>query len=181
MTSEREKMAAGAWYSCLDDELEALRVRALDATHAHNHLPPSERRSLSAPLAGLFGSHGSNCLVEVPFHCSYGFNIHLGADVFLNTGCVILDSAEVRIGDGCMFGPGVHIYCANHHADRVKRRAGVEIALPVTIGEDVWLGGGAIILPGLTIGDGATIGAGSVVTRDVPAATTVMGNPARSR
>ncbi|MEL6243094.1 MAG: sugar O-acetyltransferase [Pseudomonadota bacterium] len=179
--SEREKMLAGEWYSCLDAELETLRMRSLEAVHAHNQLPPDERRTLSAPLAGLFAWHGTDCLIEVPFHCSYGFNIHLGADVYLNTGCVILDSAPVRIGDGTMCGPGVQIYCANHHKDAAKRRAGVEIALPVTIGKNVWLGGGAIVLPGVTIGDGAIIGAGSVVTRSVAAGTTVVGNPARSR
>lgn len=181
MPTERDKMAAGDWYSCLDNELETLRLRALEATHAHNHLPPAQRRTLSAPLAALFGRFGADCLIEVPFHCSYGFNIHLGAEVFLNTGCVILDSAPVRIGDGTMCGPGVHIYCAHHHRDVAQRRAGIEIAQPVTIGANVWLGGGAIILPGVTIGDEATIGAGSVVTRDVAAGATVVGNPAAAR
>ena len=179
MSTERERMAAGDWYSCLDDELEALRVRALEACHAHNHLPPADRRSLSAPLTDLFGGAGENCLVEVPFHASYGFNVFLGRDVYINTGCVILDSAPVRIGDGAMFGPGVHIYCATHHPDLDKRRAGIEHARPVTIGAHAWLGGGVIVLPGITIGDGATVGAGSVVTRDVAAGAKVAGNPAR--
>ena len=179
MRSEQAKMAAGDWYCCLDAGLEALRVTALAATHTHNHLHPAERRTLSQPLSHLFGSHGSDCLIEVPFHCAYGFNVHLGDDVFLNTGCVILDSAPVQIGDGTMCGPGVHIYCATHHSDIAKRRAGIENARPVTIGENVWLGGGAIILPGITIGDGAIVGAGSVVTRDVAAEGRVAGNPAR--
>ncbi len=179
--SERKKMETGQWYSCLDEELEALRVHALEAVHTHNHLPPAERRMLSAPLAGLFATHGQNCLIEAPFHCSYGINIHLGRDIYMNTGCVILDSAPVHIGDGTMCGPGVQIYCANHHKDPVKRRSGIEIALPVRIGKDVWLGGGSIVLPGVEIGDSAIVGAGSVVTRDVPAGTTVMGNPARAR
>lgn len=179
MATELEKMTAGDWYTCLDPALEAMRVAALEAVHAHNHLAPTERRTLSAPLAQLFGSHGTDCLVEVPFHCSYGFNTHLGDEVFLNTGCVILDSAPVHIGSGTMCGPGVHIYCATHHTDIPKRRAGVENARPVKIGENVWLGGGVIILPGVTIGDGAIIGAGSVVTRDVAAGARVAGNPAR--
>ncbi|WP_366523177.1 sugar O-acetyltransferase [uncultured Tateyamaria sp.] len=181
MQSERNKMEAGAWYSCLDDELEELRRVALDAVHAHNMLPPSQRRTLSAPLSKLFGAHGPNCLIEAQFHCSYGRNIHLGADVFINVGCVILDSAPVHIGDGTMIGPGAHILCADHHRDPVKRRAGIEIARPVRIGADVWIGAGALVLPGITVGPRAIIGAGSVVTKDVGADETVIGVAARTR
>ena len=173
-------MQAGEWYSCLDPELEALRVAALEACHAHNHLPPQDRRSLSAPLAGLFAAHGRDCLIEVPFHCSYGMNVHLGNEVFINSGVVILDSAPVRIGDGCMIGPGAQIYCADHHRELEKRRAGIERALPVTLESDVWIGGAAILLPGVTIGAGAIVGAGAVVTRDVAPGTRVVGNPART-
>lgn len=179
--SERAKMEAGTWYTCLDDELEDLRSTAREAVHAHNHLPPTQRRGTDTPLAQLFATYGQDCLIEAPFHCSYGLNIHLGAGVYMNSGCVILDSAPVHIGDGTLCGPGVQIYCANHHKDPDKRRAGVEIALPVHIGANVWLGGGAIVLPGITIADGATVGAGSVVTRDVAAGVTVVGNPARVR
>ncbi|WP_299725484.1 sugar O-acetyltransferase [uncultured Tateyamaria sp.] len=180
MTSEQDKMEAGEWYSCLDDTLEALRVTTLEAVHAHNHLPPTERRTLSAPLRSLFASVGADCLVEAPFHCSYGINTHLGDEVFINANCVILDSAPVRIGSGTMIGTGAQILCADHHRDPVKRRAGIERALPVTLGENVWIGAGAIILPGVTIGDRSIVGAGSVVTRDVAADTTVVGNPARA-
>jgi len=178
--SEREKMAAGDWYSCLDPELETMRMRALTAVHAHNHLPPSERRHLSDPLCALFAGYGEDCLIEAPFHCSYGINISLGRAVFINVGCVILDSAPVQIGDGTMIGPQAQILCADHHRDPVKRRAGIEIALPVTLGADVWVGAGAIIRPGVTVGAGAIIGAGAVVTRDVPAGATVAGVPARA-
>ncbi|WP_420010543.1 sugar O-acetyltransferase [Tateyamaria sp.] len=179
MPSELEKMRAGDWYTCLDPELEMMRVAALDAVYAHNQLAPSDRRSLSTPLARLFGSHGRNCLVEAPFHCSYGFNTHLGDDVFLNVGCVILDSAPVHIGSGALCGPGVQIYCATHHTNISKRRAGVENARSVHIGQSVWLGGNVIVLPGVSIGDGAIVGAGSVVTRDIAAGAKVAGNPAR--
>jgi maltose O-acetyltransferase len=103
----------------------------------------------------------------------------LGDLVFINTGCVILDSAPVHIGDATLIGPGVQIYCAEHHRDPEKRKAGLEIAKPVNIGENVWIGGGAIILAGVTIGDDAIIGAGSVVTKDVASGVTVVGNPAR--
>lgn len=179
MTSTLDKMRAGDWYSCLDAGLEDLRMAARRAVHAHNMLPPEDRQTLSAPLRGLFASHGADCLIEAPFHCSYGFNIHLGDAVYLNANCTILDSARVEIGDNTMIGPGVRIVCAEHHKTVEKRRAGIEIARPVTLGKDVWLGTGATIMPGVTIGDGAIVGAGAVVTRDVAAGATVVGVPAR--
>ncbi|WP_366142155.1 sugar O-acetyltransferase [uncultured Tateyamaria sp.] len=179
MPTEREKMDARDWYTCLDDTLEELRMVALNAVHAHNHLPPSERRTLSVPLRGLFADAGKDCLIEAPFHCSYGRNIHLGTEVFINSGCVILDSAPVRIGDGTMIGTGAQILCADHHRDPVKRRAGIERALPVTIGADVWIGAGAIIMPGVTLKDRVIVGAGAVVTKDVSQGETVVGVPAR--
>ncbi|WP_299042233.1 sugar O-acetyltransferase [uncultured Tateyamaria sp.] len=180
MTTERQKMESGAWYSCLDSELEALRMTALNAVHAHNHLPPSDRRALSPPLRALFADPGNACLIEAPFHCSYGRNIHLGTEVYINSGCVILDSAAVHIGDGTMIGPGAQILCADHHRDPVKRRAGIEIAHPVHIGADVWIGAGAIIMPGVTVGNRVIVGAGAVVTHDVPEGVTVVGVPARA-
>lgn len=179
MSSNREKMAAGEWYSCLDDDLNALRTTARNAVHAHNALPPDQRLALSAPLSGLFGSHGPECLIEAPFHCSYGFNIHLGRAVYMNAGCVVLDSARVEIADGTMIGPRAQILCAEHHKDRLKRSQGIEIARPVKIGADVWIGAGAIIMPGVVVGDAAIIGAGAVVTKNVTPGETVVGVPAR--
>lgn len=178
--SERSKMAAGEWYCCLDDELEALRRTARVALHQHNTLPPDERGSMAPALKALLAGTTADAFIEAPFHCAYGMNIALGEGVYLNAGCVILDSGKVSIGSRSMLGPGVHIYCAEHHKDTALRRAGIEIARPVSIGEDVWIGGGAIILGGVTIGDGAIVGAGSVVTRGVPAGATVAGNPARA-
>ena len=172
-------MEAGEWYSCLDPELEALRVAARAAVHAHNTLPPQERGPIAPALAALFGACAANAMIEAPFHCAYGFNIHLGDAVFLNAGCTILDTAPVHIGAGSMIGPSVQIYCAEHHKDPAKRAAGLEIARPVTIGRNVWIGGGAIVLAGVTVGDRAIVGAGSVVTRDVAPGSTVVGNPAR--
>ena len=180
MTSAQVKMASGAWYSCLDAEFEALRLTALEAVFAHNHLPPSERRTLSAPLKALFAAAGENCLIEAPFHCSYGINIHLGDAVFINSGCVILDSAPVHVGDGTLIGTGAQILCADHHRDPVKRRDGIERAAPVSIGSDVWIGAGAIVLPSVTIGDRAIVGAGSIVTNDVAAGARVVGDPGRA-
>ncbi|OWV81050.1 maltose acetyltransferase [Rhizobium sp. R634] len=177
--SEREKMVAGEWYCCLDDELDLLRRQARLAVHAHNTLPPDERGAAAPALRALFAEAAPNIFIEVPFHCSYGINIVLGERVYFNAGCTILDSGSVIIGDRTMFGPGVQIYCAEHHKDLALRRAGIEIARPVEIGSDVWIGGGAIILGGVAIGDGAIVGAGAVVTKDVPAGATVVGNPAR--
>ncbi len=177
--SERAKMAAGDWYCCIDPELDTMRSRALNAIYEHNTLPPPQRGNLGPSLAALLASVGKDVRIEAPFHCPYGFNIELGDKVYLNAGCVILDTAPVRIGRSTLLGPGVHIYCAEHHKDPELRAAGLEIAKPVTIGEGVWIGGGAIILPGVTIGDGAIVGAGSVVTRDVATGATVVGSPAR--
>jgi len=179
MTSERLKMAAGEWYCCLDPELEALRQKARNAVHRHNTMPPDERGALAPELRALFASAG-DIFIEAPFHCAYGINIELGHGVYLNAGCTILDTAPVRIGARTMLGPGVQIYCAEHAKDPEMRFKGLEIARPVTIGEDVWIGGGAIILAGVKIGARAIVGAGSVVTRDVPDDAVVVGNPARA-
>lgn len=138
--------------------------------------PVDERRTL---LATHFGSVGADCVIRPPFFCDYGYNIHLGDNVFLNFNCVILDIVEVRIGDRTQIGPAVQILAADHPRDAATRRTMLEFGRPVSIGADVWIGGGAIIVPGVTIGDGAVIGAGAVVTRDVPDGVTVVGNPAR--
>ncbi|QDC00287.1 sugar O-acetyltransferase [Mesorhizobium sp. 8] len=177
--TEREKMAVGEWYACVDDELDALRTAAQTAVFEHNSLPPIVRGDIGPALRALLGSDGESARIEAPFYCPYGFNIFLGRRTFVNAGCTVLDTAPVRIGDGTMIGPSVQIYCADHHRTVEGRRAGLEIARPVTVGNDVWIGGGAIILGGVTIGDGAIVGAGAVVTRDVPAGATVAGNPAR--
>jgi len=177
--SERAKMAEGDWYTCLDAELGALRGAAADVVFEHNMLPPRQRGNLGPSLKALLGGAGEGARIEAPFHCAYGFNIHLGDGVFLNAGCTILDTASVRIGKGTLLGPNVQIYCAEHHKEAAGRQAGLEIARPVEIGANAWIGGSAVILGGVTIGEGAIVGAGAVVTRDVPANTTVVGNPAR--
>lgn len=178
MKSERAKMEAGEWYCCIDPELDALRIEARRAVHAHNHMPPDERGAMAPELHALLAMAG-DAFIEAPFHCAYGLNISLGPGVYMNAGCVILDTAPVVIGARTMLGPSVQIYCPEHHRDTALRKAGLEIARPVTLGEDVWIGGGAIILGGVSIGDGAIVGAGAVVTRSVAAGATVVGNPAR--
>lgn len=179
--SEREKMESGRWYCCLDPELDELRMRAREAVHEHNTLPPRLRGAISPALQRLFANTAEDAMIEAPFHCAYGINITLGAGVYLNAGCSILDTASVRIGEGTMLGPHVQIYCAEHHQDQEERKRGLEIAKSVDIGNDVWIGGAAVILGGVTIGDNAIVGAGSVVTRDVAASNTVIGSPARTR
>lgn len=176
--TERTKMLAGELYRPEDPEILADLAATRDWLDRYNAagLDAPARRAL---LVGRLGSVGEGTVVRPPFHCDYGFNIHLGAGVFLNFNCVILDVVEVSVGDGTKVGPAVQIYAADHPRDAATRRAGLELGRPVRIGRHVWIGGGAILLPGITVGDDAVIGAGSVVTRDVPRATTVAGNPAR--
>ena len=179
--SEKQKMLAGELYRASDPELEAdaMQTRAwLARFNAALAASDAERRLI---LAERFAVIGAGAVVRPPFHCDYGYNIRLGAGAFLNFDCVILDVVAVEIGDGAQIGPAVQIYAADHPRDAETRRRGLELGRPVVIGRNVWIGGGAIILPGVTVGDDAIVGAGSVVTRDVPAGATVMGNPARRR
>ena len=141
-------------------------------------LSDKERYSL---LEERFASVGEDALIRPPFFCDYGHNITLGRGAFLNFNCVILDVEPVMIGEGTAIGPAVQILASDHPRDPELRRQKVRSGRPVTIGRNVWVGGGAIILPGITIGDDAIVGAGSIVTRDVPAGATVVGNPARQR
>ncbi|MEM8576452.1 MAG: sugar O-acetyltransferase [Pseudomonadota bacterium] len=177
--SALEAMRAGDWYSCLDPALEKLRAAAREAVHAHNLAPPEARMGADSPLASLFAGWGGGAHIEAQFHCSYGCHTTLGAGVYLNAGCVILDSAAVTIGDGTLIGPRAQLICADHHRDPKKRPLGIERAAPVTIGRRVWIGAAALIMPGVTVGDGAIVAAGAVATCDVPPGATVAGVPAR--
>ncbi len=179
MSTEKQKMLAGELYLAGDPELVADAARAKTWMVRYNAMlasPPPERRAV---LRELFGAVGEDVVVRPPFHCDYGYNICLGRGVFLNFNCVILDICTVTIGDLTQIGPGVQILSADHPRDPAARREMLEFGRPVTIGANVWIGGGAIIVPGVTIGDDAIIGAGSVVTRNVPAGATVASNPAR--
>ena len=179
MRTEKDKMLAGELYDAGDLQLQA----ELAATHrwlvrynATLGASPAERREL---LMERLAFVGEGAVIRPPFHCDYGFNVTLGAGVFLNFNCVILDVVAVSIGDGTQIGPAAQILAADHPRDPAARAAGLEFGRPIRIGRNVWIGGGAIILPGVSIGDDALIGAGSVVTRDVPAGATAFGNPAR--
>lgn len=177
--SEKEKMLAGDLYRADDPELLADSQRADRLMRAYNATGADEPERRTALLAELLGAVGEGTMVRPPFHCDYGSNIRLGRGVFMNFGCVLLDVVGIDVGDGCKIGPMVQIYTADHPRDPDVRRGGLESGVPVRIGRNVWIGGGAIILPGVTIGDDAIVGAGGVVTRDVPKGATVAGNPAR--
>ena len=180
MKTEKQKMLAGELYRP-DAELGAEQAAAKAWMARYNAAltsSPSERHAL---LCEGLGHVGKDAVIRPPFFCDYGYNIRLGDGVFLNFNCVILDVVEVSIGERTQIGPAVQIYTADHPRDAETRRTGLEFGRPIKIGSDVWIGGGAILLPGVTIGDGAIIGAGSVVTRDVAAGVTVVGNPARAR
>lgn len=180
MRSEKEKMLAGEFYRADSPELIAdnRRISAWMERFNATTATPEERLPL---LREALGRVGRDVTIRPPFHCDYGYNISLGDGVFLNFNCVILDVVAVTIGDGTQIGPGVQILTADHPRAPAQRRQMLEFGRPVSIGRNVWIGGGAIILPGVTIGDDAIIGAGSVVTRDVAAGRTVVGNPARPR
>lgn len=184
--SEREKMLAGALYRPTDPELLAAHARARRLMHRFNALPPgdgadgADDAGARRLLADLLGAVGPNATIRPPFACDYGVNIRIGANVFANYGCVFLDCAEITVGDDVQIGPGVHIYTPTHPLDPVVRRSGLEAARPVRIGHNVWIGGGAILLPGITVGDDAVIAAGAIVTRDVAPGALVGGNPARA-
>jgi maltose O-acetyltransferase len=177
--TEFEKMVAGLPYTIMDPELKKLRRKAHLCAYTYNRSDPMEGDPPSPVLRNLFGSFGAEVFIETPFRCAYGVNIHLGDGAYLNTGCVILDCARVEIGAKALLGPAVQIYTAIHPLDPRERAAHIETAKPVTIGANAWIGGAAVILPGVTVGENAVVGAGSVVTKDVPANTVVAGNPAR--
>ena len=179
MRSEREKMLAGELYDPLDPQLCDERRRARMLFKAFNDTRDDETDERARLLGELLGGAGAGLLIEPPFYCDYGTNITLGERVFFNFNCVVLDCAAVRVGSGTLFGPAVQIYAATHPLSAAERRKGLESARPVEIGSDVWVGGGALILPGVRIGDGAVIGAGSVVTKDIPGRVLAAGNPCR--
>ncbi|MFD1341952.1 sugar O-acetyltransferase [Litorisediminicola beolgyonensis] len=176
--SEREKMTSGALYWPGDSQLKCDRMRAQRLMRDYNATVYGDDWR-GAILRDLLGEMGESVAIRAPFYVDYGYNIRIGRGVFLNYGCYLLDAGPITIGDGCDIGPYVQILTADHPRDPEARRQELESARPITVGRDVWLGAGAILLPGVTIGDDAIVGAGAVVTRDVAPGTTVGGNPAR--
>ncbi|PAQ13492.1 acetyltransferase [Bacillaceae bacterium SAOS 7] len=179
MKTEKEKMLSGELYYATDSELVKEREAARRKTRVYNQTLENEVDKRSKLLKELFGSTGENLFVEPNIRCDYGYNIHVGENFYANFDCVILDVCEVRIGDNCFMAPSVHIYTATHPLDPFERNSGVEYGKPVTIGNNVWIGGRAVINPGVSIGNNVVIASGAVVVKTVPDNVVVGGNPAK--
>jgi maltose O-acetyltransferase len=179
MGENKDRMLAGEWYIAEDEELGADTRRRAELCHTYNTaagLDDSERRKL---LEDLLGSVGEGVGIRAPFRCDYGTYISIGARTFINFGAVFLDAAPITVGDDVQIGPNVQLLTPTHELDAERRRAGWEKGLPITIGDNVWLGGGVIVCPGVTIGNDTVVGAGTAVTADLPAGVLAVGNPAR--
>ncbi|HEY9826748.1 MAG TPA: sugar O-acetyltransferase [Stenomitos sp.] len=179
MKSHKDKMLSGELYDPLDPQLLAERRRARLLTKALNDTRDDQQDERDRLIRELIPNSGKGIWIEPPFYCDYGSNITLGDKVFFNFNCVVLDVARVRIGSGVLLGPAVQIYAATHPLSAAERRTGLEAGRPVDIGEEVWIGGGAIICPGVRVGAQSVIGAGSVVIRDIPEGVVAAGNPCR--
>ncbi|MET2984755.1 sugar O-acetyltransferase [Aureibaculum conchae] len=179
LKTQKEKMLSGELYNPNDKELIKERHHTRLVFRKINQISNNDTKLINNLFRDLFGQTGKGLFIEPPFYCDYGYNIKLGNQVFMNYNCCILDAAEVTIGDRVMFGPNVQLYTVNHPLDAKTRATWLEFAKPITIGNDVWIGGGAIICPGVNIGNGAVIAAGAVVTKDVPDNVVVGGNPAK--
>jgi maltose O-acetyltransferase len=178
MKSENEKMLLGENYFSNDKALVLERNKAKQLLHRLNVTEYVMNGNARAILRELLPNAHKRIYIDPPFHCDYGYNLYLGEGVYFNVNCVVLDAAKVVIGNNVFFGPGVQIYTATHPTNAVERQK-YQFAKPITIGNDCWIGGNAIICPGVSIGDGCTIGAGSVVTKDITANSLAVGNPAK--
>jgi maltose O-acetyltransferase len=178
-TGQKAKMLAGELYVASDPELCAAHLRAQEILAKFNTTPAGAAEERRALLTCLFARFGEGTVLRPTLRCDYGFNISIGDRTLINFDCVLLDCGRITIGHEVQFGPGVHIYTATHPIDAKARRSGVEYALPVSIGDGAWLGGGAIVCPGMTIGENTVVGAGSVVTQDLPPNVVAVGNPCR--
>lgn len=179
MSTEKEKMLSGQLYLASDEVLSDERLFARKLLKQLNESDPEDVRLRNQIFKELLGDIGKEFWIEPPFYCDYGYNIKAGRQVYFNFDCVILDVSQVVIGDRCLFGPKVQIYTATHPINWKVRGSLLEYGSPITIGSDVWVGGGAILCPGINIGDRSIIAAGAVVTRNVPADVLVGGNPAK--
>ncbi len=177
--TEKEKMLAGELYLAADEELVAERLKARRLARLYNATTETEDMQRREILSQWFGVIGEIISIEPPFQCDYGSNIRVGNNFYANFGCVLLDCARIEIGDNILLAPNVQIYTAHHPIDPKLRLTGNELASPICIGHNVWLGGGVIVCPNVRIGDNTTIGAGSVVTKDIPANVIAVGNPCR--
>nr|WP_245927881.1 sugar O-acetyltransferase [Mucilaginibacter oryzae] len=179
MMTELEKMIGGQLYNAGDAGLVDARSKARLLFTQYNAAGYDDKETKTTILKQLLGGFKGNIDIQSPFYCDYGFNITAGENLFMNFNCIVLDCAKVTFGDNVFLAPNVQIYTAYHPIIAAERIKGPEYAAPITIGNNVWLGGGVIVCPGVTIGDNTTIGAGSVVTRDIPANVVAVGNPCR--
>ena len=177
MESEKEKMLSGKLYKAFGKELLAERQNAKKYIFQLNALAPDEIEKRNNIIRNLFGKTGKSFFIEPPFRCDYGYNISIGENFYTNFNCIILDCALVTIGNNVLFGPGVSIYTAGHPIHHELRSQDYEFALPVTIGDNTWIGGNVVINPGVNIGNNSVIGSGSVVTKDIPSNVVAAGNP----
>lgn len=177
--SMRERMLAGDLYIADDPQLAADSRRAAALMQKFNNSDPTDPEARRALLRELLGSFGEGAEIRPPLYCDYGYQVHIGARTFINYGAVLLDVAKITIGDDVQVGPNVQFLTPTHPLDPELRRQKYEAAEPITVGSNVWLGGGVILLPGITIGENTVVGAGAVVTKDLPANVVAVGNPAR--
>ena len=178
--TEKEKMLAGVLYDAnYDPELLKERTRAKELCFAYNQCAPADETARQEILRRLLGGVGKNACLTAPFWCDYGYNIILGDDFYANHNLVILDGNQVRFGDHVFVGPNCGFYTAGHPIDSARRNRGLEYAYPITVGSNVWFGGGVQVMPGVTIGSDVVIGGGSVVTKDIPDHCVAAGNPCR--
>jgi maltose O-acetyltransferase len=177
--SQRDRMLAGELYIADDPQLAADNLRALTLTREFNASDPADPKARLALLRELFGSLGEDTEIRPPLYCDYGYQTHIGARCFINFGVVLLDVATIRIGDDVQVGPNVQFLTPTHPVEAEARRAKWEAAKPITVGDNVWLGGGVIICPGVSIGENTVVGAGAVVVRNLPANVIAVGNPAQ--
>lgn len=179
MQTEKQKMLTGNPYNSFDNELVAERQFTKELIFELNNLHPKESEKRKEAFKRLLGKTGKTFTIEAPFRCDYGYNISIGQNFYANYNCTILDCAKVTIGDNVMMAPNVGIYTAGHPIHAEPRNNEIEYAFPITIGNNVWIGGNVVINPGTTIGDNAVIGSGSVVTKNIPANVIAVGNPCK--
>ena len=177
--NQKERMLAGLPYKAWLDGLSGERLENKKKIHAYNLLSPEEENKMDELIRQILGKAGENTHIEPPFHCDYGKNIEVGKNFYANYNCTILDVCKVVIGDNVMLAPNVSIYTAGHPVHPESRNSGYEYGIPITIGNHVWIGGNAVINPGVKIGDNVVIGSGSVVTKDIPDHVIAAGNPCR--
>jgi acetyltransferase-like isoleucine patch superfamily enzyme len=177
--TEKEKMLNGKPYKAFGEELSSERQYAKEMIFDYNNLSPKEINKHNEIIKKIFGRVGNDFYIEPPFRCDYGYNISAGENFYVNYNCTILDCAAVTIGDNVMFAPNVSLFTAGHPIHFEARNEMIEYAFPISIGNNVWVGGGVIVNPGITIGNNVVIGSGSVVTKDIPSNCIAVGNPCK--